>query len=618
MPSTTPALSCFFDGSTAPAPGVNAQNFSVRWTRTDTYAAATYRFTGTTDDGMRIKVDSTTVVDAWFDQGQTTYYADMPLSAGSHTVVVEYYNKTNAGIAEVTVQDVTTLPTGWTGQYFANANLSGPAALTRNDPAINFTWTNTSPAPGTIPTTNFSARWTQSLPFSAGVYQFTTTSDDGARVYVDGQIILNSWIPQGGVTHSVNVQMTAGNHTVIVEYYQAAGGASMKFDLLARPDFGFATDTIVVGPDTADRVHVLAGRPHPLRPEGRHDQGLQERRAARHAVLHRLAGEHRPATAGCWAWPSTPASRRTATSTSRTRMRMTRRIPGGAKTSQVIRVNATTPLGDVADPASKLVLLGSIVGNAASPSCENFATTADCIPSDGISHSMGNLKFGPDGMLYIATGDALELLLRGLAGAADAERRPALRQAPARQSGERPGAGRQPVQSAIPGATSTATALEGVGVRRAQRLPIQLQAGHERRLRRRCWLGHLRGDQRDHAGRQPGLAVLRRDVSAARLRRVRPVRGAAAATRRHHAPPLRDDPRRRIGHRGRRLHGRRVIDAAEHVQGGAPEHVLVRRLLPEHDQRAQGRRLQQPGAGKRPAVQLERRRAGAVRDRPGR
>ena len=87
-------------------------------------------------------------------------------------------------------------------------------------------------------------------------------------------------------------------------------------------------------------------------------------------------------------------------------MRMTPLHPGNAKTSQVIRVNATTPLGDVADPASKLVLLGSIVGNAASPSCENFATTADCIPSDGISHSMGNLKFGPDGKLYIATGDA--------------------------------------------------------------------------------------------------------------------------------------------------------------------------------------------------------------------
>ena len=31
--------------------------------------------------------------------------------------------------------------------------------------------------------------------------------------------------------------------------------------------------------------------------------------------------------------------------------------------------------------------------------------TDDCIPSDGLSHSIGNLKFGPDNMLYVATGD---------------------------------------------------------------------------------------------------------------------------------------------------------------------------------------------------------------------
>ena len=64
-----------------------------------------------------------------------------------------------------------------------------------------------------------------------------------------------------------------------------------------------------------------------------------------------------------------------------------------------------TAAGDVAAPNSKVVLLGSVVGTPAAPSCESLPTTADCIPSDYDSHSIGNIKFGPDGKLYVATGD---------------------------------------------------------------------------------------------------------------------------------------------------------------------------------------------------------------------
>ena len=56
--------------------------FSARWTRTKTYAAGTYRFSVTGDDGIRVLVDGTPVIDGWFYQGPTTYTADVPLSAG--------------------------------------------------------------------------------------------------------------------------------------------------------------------------------------------------------------------------------------------------------------------------------------------------------------------------------------------------------------------------------------------------------------------------------------------------------------------------------------------------------------------------------------------------------
>ena len=45
----------------------------------------------TGDDGIRVLVDGVPVIDGWFYQPPTTYTADIPLSEGQHTVVVEYF-----------------------------------------------------------------------------------------------------------------------------------------------------------------------------------------------------------------------------------------------------------------------------------------------------------------------------------------------------------------------------------------------------------------------------------------------------------------------------------------------------------------------------------------------
>src|SRR5205085_1255971 len=78
--------------------GVGVDNFSVRWTQVHDFGAGgNYTFTATGDDGIRILLDGATVVDGWKDQAATTYTTTVPVSGGTHTVVVEYYE--NAGYA---------------------------------------------------------------------------------------------------------------------------------------------------------------------------------------------------------------------------------------------------------------------------------------------------------------------------------------------------------------------------------------------------------------------------------------------------------------------------------------------------------------------------------------
>jgi glucose/arabinose dehydrogenase len=74
----------------------------------------------------------------------------------------------------------------------------------------------------------------------------------------------------------------------------------------------------------------------------------------------------------------------------------------GNKTGRIVRL---TVVGDTASLQTKVVILGTVGGDSARPSCRNFATTSNCIPSDSNTHSMGALRFGPDGKLYAALGD---------------------------------------------------------------------------------------------------------------------------------------------------------------------------------------------------------------------
>jgi hypothetical protein len=114
----------------------------------------------------------------------------------------------------------------WRGEYFDNRKLEGSPALVRDDGAIDFDWGSGSPDPA-LPADNFSVRWRRTLGFNAGTYRFLTSTDDGVRVWVDGGLVVDSWVDQKlPNTHTGEVYLADGQHTVIVEYYEHGGGAS--------------------------------------------------------------------------------------------------------------------------------------------------------------------------------------------------------------------------------------------------------------------------------------------------------------------------------------------------------------------------------------------------------
>jgi len=116
----------------------------------------------------------------------------------------------------------------WNGDFFNNRDLVGPVALNRCDGDLNFNWTGTSPAPGTLGQYNFSARWTRVFYMNYGTYRVTTTADDGVRVWIDGVLVIDNWGIHPATTCQRDVLVYAGNHTWTVEYFQAEGESLLQ------------------------------------------------------------------------------------------------------------------------------------------------------------------------------------------------------------------------------------------------------------------------------------------------------------------------------------------------------------------------------------------------------
>jgi uncharacterized protein YraI len=214
-------------GPNPPGPGLGSQNWSARWLTVQYFNAGTYRFNVTSDDGVRVFIDGQLILDRWVNQAPTTYFVNVQLTAGNHAIQVDYYQGVGDASISVSWDFIFAPSTAWTAQYFNNPSLAGAPVLTRAEQQIAYNWGIGSPDP-LVPPDNFSARWTATLPFNAGTYRFTLTSDDGIRMFVDNLLVVDQWRLQALTTFSIDVNLSAGLHTIRIEYFEGSNIASVS------------------------------------------------------------------------------------------------------------------------------------------------------------------------------------------------------------------------------------------------------------------------------------------------------------------------------------------------------------------------------------------------------
>ncbi|MBY0504752.1 MAG: hypothetical protein K2X03_12635 [Bryobacteraceae bacterium] len=88
-------------GTGSPSPAVTPLNFSARWQGNFTFQAGEYTFATLASDGIRLYLDGVLILDRWRDQPGYRFNIRRTVTAGSHLVTVEYYQRTGLPLIAV-------------------------------------------------------------------------------------------------------------------------------------------------------------------------------------------------------------------------------------------------------------------------------------------------------------------------------------------------------------------------------------------------------------------------------------------------------------------------------------------------------------------------------------
>ncbi len=118
-------------------------------------------------------------------------------------------------------------------EYFANPRLEGSPVLTQHEAGIGYTWGVATPSLGQQ-ATSLSVRWNGTFPFREGRFAFTARADDGIRIWLDDELIVDAWDGPYLMRYEAIRTLTDGEHRVKVEYHNDDGPGLVQVRWLAR------------------------------------------------------------------------------------------------------------------------------------------------------------------------------------------------------------------------------------------------------------------------------------------------------------------------------------------------------------------------------------------------
>ncbi|PLR82605.1 PA14 domain-containing protein, partial [Bacillus sp. V33-4] len=196
-------------GNGSPHPSVPGEGFSARFTKKMNLDTGTYLFVADADDGVRVKLNNQVIINNWPNTGTNEKRQDIYLNSGEYTVTVEYF------------EDV-----GNANLKFDIKKLSPNRIYYQQNLDVQYHWGNGSPS--SFPADGFEAVFDQSGYYPGGDYFLQTFADDGVKVEVDGQLLINRWSDYTGkVDRALWLGVNAGKHSIQTQYYDNVSTAAV-------------------------------------------------------------------------------------------------------------------------------------------------------------------------------------------------------------------------------------------------------------------------------------------------------------------------------------------------------------------------------------------------------